>query len=148
MKPGLDYVGVSVAFFCHDGSGNFVFHKRSAQCRDHQGTWDSGGGKLEFGEQPEEALRRELREEYGCEGEIEEVLPPNSCVTNRPDGTKTHWVILPYIVKVVRSEVKLNEPESMDEIGWFPLSNLPSPLHPGVASDLAQYTNELKKFLV
>lgn len=145
MKPGIDYVGTSVGFFCHDGNGNFVFHKRSQNCRDQRGTWDCGGGQLEFGEQPQEAMLRELKEEYGCAGVIDEVLPPNSCVTKYSDHT-THWVILPHIVRVNRDEVIIGEPKSMDEIGWFTLNNLPEPLHPGVISDLKQYKTYLEKY--
>ncbi len=147
MKTGIDYVGISVGFFCHDGQGHFVFHKRSQNCRDQQGTWDYGGGQLEFGEQPEEAMWRELKEEYGCGGTIDEVLPPNSCITKYPDHT-SHWVVLPYIVRVNRNDVIMGEPKSMDAIGWFSLSNLPKPLHPGVESDLAQYKTFLEKYSV
>ncbi len=145
MKPGKDYIGVSVAFFCHDGQGNFLFHKRSAACRDEQGTWDCGGGKLEFGETIEAGTLRELREEYGCNGTIEETLPVNSFIRSH-NGESRHWIIIPHIIRVNRDEAKLNEPESMDDIGWFTLSNLPSPLHSGVESDIALYHTALKKY--
>ncbi len=146
MKPGIDYIGISVAFFCHDGAGNFVFHKRSANCRDQQGTWDSGGGKLEFGETPEQALWREIEEEYGCSGQITSTLPPNSFF-NEANAQPTHWLILPYIVQVNRAEVKLHEPEKMDELGWFTLNSLPEPLHPGVKKDLEKYAAEFIPYL-
>ena len=138
MKPGIDYIGISAGFYCHDGHGNFVFHKRSQNCRDQQGTWDSGGGQIEFGEEPEEAMWRELKEEYGCSGTIDEVLPPNSIVTKYADHT-THWIVFSYIVRVNRAEVIIGEPKSMDEIDWFTLDNLPQPLHNGVVLDLKKY---------
>src|SRR5579862_8107330 len=93
LKAGLDYVAVGVSFYCHDGRGNFLMHKRSRNCRDEQGRWDFGGGKLEFGEQPEEAVLREVREEYCCAGRIQEILPPISRFREH-DGRSTHWLSL------------------------------------------------------
>lgn len=77
MIPGIDYTSIAVAFLCHDGQGNFAFHKRGPGARDLQGTWDCGGGKIEFGETPETALWREISEEYGCTGKNETYLRPH-----------------------------------------------------------------------
>ncbi len=145
MKAGVDHVGVAVAFFCHDGAGNFLMHKRSERCRDEQGTWDIGGGKLEYGETIDEAVMRELAEEYGCVGSIEERLPPNTYL--RVDGNeRRHWVIIPHIVRVKREDAKLNDPESMTEMAWFKLDFLPEPLHSGVKSDIERYAASLQKY--
>lgn len=128
MKKGIDYIGVAVAFICHDGQGNFLMHKRSENCRDEHHKWDNGGGGVKFGEHPEEALWRELQEEYGCAGVIDEALPVRSRIRQHGD-VATHWVTFPYIVRVNRDEVKMNEPDMMTEIGWFRLDDLPQPLH-------------------
>lgn len=50
MKKGIDYIGVSVVYFCHDGRGSFVMHKRGPSTRDEHSCRDIGGGGLEFGE--------------------------------------------------------------------------------------------------
>lgn len=71
-------VKVCVAFFAHDGEGNFAFHKRGKGARNHVGEWDCGGGSLEWGEDPSVAVLRELKEEYGCSGVIDEALRPTS----------------------------------------------------------------------
>lgn len=134
MKPGVDFVGIAVSSYCHDGQGNFVLQQRSQNCRDECGTWTAGGGVLEFGESPEEALKREVKEEYGCEGIVEEALPPKTFISDQ-DGVKRHWIILRFFVKVDPKEVRLNEPESMSDIGWFRVGNLPSPLHSGAKVD-------------
>lgn len=50
MRQGFDYIGVTTVFYCHDGKGNLLLHKRSQTCRDEKGRWDCGGGALKFGE--------------------------------------------------------------------------------------------------
>lgn len=146
MKPGIDYIGVSVPFYCHDGQGNFLLHKRSDKCRDEKGRWDFGGGRVEFGETLEEAVLREVKEEYGVEGKIEEQLPAHSLLRTE-DGTKTHWLIVSHIVKVERNEVINNDPEKISEIGWFKLDKLPEPLHSGARYTLVRYESKFKRFL-
>jgi ADP-ribose pyrophosphatase YjhB (NUDIX family) len=88
---------------------------------------------------------RELREEYGCSGVVEEALPVNSFIRVH-NGETRHWIIIPHIIRVNRDEAKLNEPESMDDIGWFSLDNLPVPLHSGVESDITHYRSTLEKY--
>ena len=46
---GKEYIGINTPFYCHDGQGHLLMHKRSAQCRDEHHRWDTGSGKLEFG---------------------------------------------------------------------------------------------------
>lgn len=136
MKAGVDYIGLTVSFYCHDGNGNFVMHKRSQNCRDERGNWDLGGGQVEFGEELEEALVRELREEYGCEGIIEQQLPPFT-MFRETDGVPTHWVSVGYIIRVDPAQVRIGEPASMDELKWFRLDALPENIHSTVPKRLS-----------
>lgn|SRR5487761_223877 len=145
MQPGIDYIGVTTAFFCNDGNGNFLFHKRSKNCRDEQGNWDMGGGKLEVGTTLEENVLKEIAEEYGCKGEIQEVLPAHGLFREQ-NGVKTHWLVVPFFVKVNPKEVKIGEPHKIDEIGWFRLDNLPKPLHTGFQYTFASFREHFKKY--
>src|SRR5690242_13897261 len=108
MKVGHDFTGVSIPFYCTDGKGKFLLHKRSQKCRDEQGTWDVGGGRLKFGEDFEAGALREVKEEYGCDGKILEALPPYS-VNRMHEGSPTHWIAIPFVVLVDPNEVKNNE---------------------------------------
>ena len=99
MRVGYDYTGVAVIFCCHDGKGNFLLSKRGQGARDEQGVWEFGGGKLEFGETLEEAIKREMQEEYGCSALAIDALPPVSLVRKKENGTM-HWVLIPSIVLV------------------------------------------------
>lgn len=145
MNIGTDYVGITTPFYCNDGKGNFLLHKRSKQCRDEQGNWDPGSGKLEFDESLEENVLKEIAEEYGCAGEIQERLPAHD-IFREHNGVKTHWVAIPFFVKVNPSEVKSNEPEKIDALGWFTLDNLPKPLHTGFQTTLAQFKEYFEKY--
>jgi 8-oxo-dGTP pyrophosphatase MutT (NUDIX family) len=62
LQPGLDYIGICVVFFCHDGNGQFVMAKRNQMARDEHGRWDIGGGMVEHGSAVEETLHKEIQE--------------------------------------------------------------------------------------
>lgn len=145
MKAGIDYTGVCVVFYCHDGEGNFLFHQRSQNCRDNQGDWDMGGGGLEWGEDPTVGVLREVREEYGCEGKINERLPYYSLLRENA-GIPTHWIALPFIIQVSHQEAKLNDPGAMESLQWFQLDALPQPLHPGNIFAFKNYGEILESF--
>ena len=145
MKAGIDFIGVATPFFCHDGSGNFVLYKRSLRCRDEHHRWDFGSGEVGFSEQLEQSVLREVAEEYACQGTIDEQLPPYTLL-RRASGILSHWVNIPFIIKVNRDQVRINEPDHMDELGWFSLHQLPTPLHTGAESAVARYAQYLHKY--
>lgn len=146
MKIGVDYIGITTPFYCTDGHGKILLHKRSKNCRDEHGKWDSGAGKLEFGLTPEENVLKEVLEEYGASGKIIGRIDPCSILRNF-DGINTHWLAVPFFVQVSAEEVKNNEPEKIEEIGWFALDDLPSPLHSGFSYSLENFKDHFKKFI-
>lgn len=145
MKPGVNYVGISTPFYCNDGKGHFVLHKRSKNCRDEQGRWDTGSGQLRFSQTVEENVLREVKEEYGCKGEIQEQLPAHS-IFRKQNGRMTHWLVIPSFVLVNPKKVRIREPHKADEIGWFTLDNLPKPLHTGFQFTLKKYKKYFRKY--
>jgi len=145
MKAGIDYIGISTPFYCNDGKGNFLFHKRSKHCRDEQGKWDTGSGQLEFGLTPEENVLKEVREEYGCEGIIQNRLPAHS-IFRTHNNQKTHWLVIPFFMLVNPKEVKINDPDKIEKIKWHTLKDLPKPLHSGLAFTLQHYKKYFRKY--
>ena len=129
LKRGVDFIGVSCLFVCHDGKGNVLMHKRSKNCRDEQGRWDNGGGAHEFGDNIEQTIKREIMEEYGTEAFNLQFIKAYDAHRQLSDGTPTHWVAILYAAQVNPKKAKNNEPHKIDEIGWFRLENLPKPLH-------------------
>ncbi len=145
MQPGVDFIGITTPFYCNDGKGNFVLHKRSKNCRDEQGRWDAGSGQLHLGETPEQSVLREVKEEYGVKGKIQEQLPAHS-IFRKHNGRPTHWLAVPFFVLVNPKKVRLNESEKMTEIRWFTLNKLPKPLHTGFHFTLTHYKDYFKKY--
>jgi 8-oxo-dGTP diphosphatase len=141
--PGVDFIGISTSFYCVDAEGYILLHRRSANCRDHHGAWDCGGGRHEDRITIEENVLKEVLEEYGCQGEIIDRLPAYDVFSQDSHGRDTHWLALPHIIRVVHSEARLMEPDKADEIGWFTLSTLPTHLHPGMAVAVARYRTEI-----
>ena len=144
-RKGIDFTGICAVFWCHDGNGKFFLAKRSVNCRDERGTWESPGGSLDFGEAPDDALTRELEEEFGCtKFTIDEVLPPNS-VVREEDSIMTHWIAFIYILRVDPDDMSICEPDKVDDIGWFALDDLPEPLHTATAIEIERYRKNLTR---
>lgn len=145
--PGIDFVGLSVSFWCYDQlTRKFALHWR-INGRDSRNVWDSGGGQIHSGESVEDALMRETEEEYGCTGKLLELLTPYSLLRNE-NGIQSHWFVCPGIIAVDPSQVRLMEPEKHTQLTWFHLNNFPSyeQLHPGLQYVLDNYQKVLEKY--
>jgi len=142
MQKGIDYPGITVSYMCHDGRGNFVMNKRGVNCRDEHGAWDFGGGGLDFGVSVEDTLFKEIKEEY-CATPISYKFLGYANLFREHAGKKTHWVGLYFLVELNRAEVKNGEPHKFDDIGWFRLDALPTPLHSAIPAFLEKYKNQL-----
>jgi len=142
MKKGIDYTGITVSFYCHDGARNYVLHRRGENCRDEHGCWDFGGGGVKFNESLEAALHREVKEEYAADI-IEFEFVGYRELFREHEGKKTHWLSFVYIVKLDPEQVVNNEPDKHEEISWFTLDNLPTPLHSMIQESLELYKDKL-----
>lgn len=142
-KAGIDFIGITTPFYCVDGKGHLLMHKRSKNCRDEKGRWDTGAGQLNFGEDVERGVLREVKEEYGCSGIILAQVPPHSVIRVQ-NGVRTHWLAIPHIILVDPEKVKNNEPHKIDELGWFSLEALPAPIH----SALRRYIFKTKRIAI
>lgn len=135
LRKGVDFIGVTCSFYCHDGKGNILMHKRSQNCRDEQGVWDGGSGSMEFGETFEEAVSREILEEYQVKPSKLELCGFKN-VLRQNGKTRTHWVACVFLARVNPKKVGIGEPKKMDEIGWFPVNRLPKNLHSQTRRDI------------
>ena len=143
MKQGIDYRGVSVVFFCHDGKGNHLMNLRSKNCRDKKGRWDIGGGAVENGKEVINTLRNEISQEY-CTDVISYEFLGYRDVHRLENGTKTHWIALDFKVLVDREKARNGEPHKFNDVRWFTLDSLPEPTHSQFPAFLEKYMEQLK----
>lgn len=140
MKKGIDYIGVSVGAMIFNDKGQLFLSKRSQNCKNEKGCWETPGGSVEIGEKLEEAVKREMKEEYGVNIEILEQFPAADHLI--PEENQ-HWVATTFVAKIKDGEVaKIMEPDKCDEIGWFDLDNLPEPLSIITKLDLEHYNKK------
>ncbi|CAE7835543.1 unnamed protein product [Symbiodinium sp. CCMP2592] len=127
LKAGKDYPGVGVGAFVFDDRGRVLLVKRSSTSRVAPGTWARPGGAVEHGESCEAALIRELREETGLD-----IVEPQLLDVSSQISSSSHWVSIGYIAQLApgcAAESAVNrEPAKHDELGFFDLEDLPTPL--------------------
>jgi 8-oxo-dGTP diphosphatase len=83
------------------------------------GKWDLPGGKVECGEEPEDAIRREIKEELGIAVHPVKLIPYLPISTWKyPDGEQRHWILVAYVCAF--SE----EPVLTDTLQWFSLDEV------------------------
>ncbi|MDQ5972763.1 MAG: hypothetical protein QG553_922 [Patescibacteria group bacterium] len=126
---GISFTGVTTAFICYDKDGRIFVAQRSKNARDEHGRWDCGGGGLKHGQSLEENVRREVKEEYGADVKKLEFLGYLDIFRETPDGKPTHWLAMYFAALVDPKQVKICEPEMVDDSGWFALDSFPSPMH-------------------
>ncbi len=88
-----------------------------------EGMWEFPGGKIELGESPKVALKREIQEELGVDITIEELL----CTTEY-DYPSFHLTMHCYLCSIASGEIELREhksacwltAETLDSVAWLP----------------------------
>ena len=120
-KIGHDLLPMSgVTGVVVDAAGRVLLNQRRESRR-----WSLPSGILEPGEQPAEALVREIAEETAVAVRVEGLSsvwmqPPRAY----PNGDKVQFLDLTFRCSYLCGEARVNDDESVD-VGWFDPSDLP-----------------------
>lgn len=117
-NPEVPRVGVGGLIIDDEKRVLLLLRKRPPEV----GQWSIPGGKIEFLEPIEEALKREVKEELEVEVEVVSLLGVTDHVIPKEN---VHWVSPCYLVKIISGRIKNLEPEKSSRIKWFSLNNLP-----------------------
>ncbi|WP_306215520.1 NUDIX domain-containing protein [Actinoplanes sp. RD1] len=127
-EPGRDHVGVGVGAYVVNDRQEVFLARRGPLARNERGCWEFPGGTVEFGETLEDAVRREMREEYGMEVAVEGLLGVDDHMV---EGQ--HWVSVSFLARWRSGTPEIREPGKCTAVGWFADDQLPQPL--SVASE-------------
>ncbi|HRY82751.1 MAG TPA: NUDIX hydrolase [Candidatus Moranbacteria bacterium] len=125
-------IGVGAFLF---SKGRILILKRSKKEKLLPGFWDIPGGKMEFGETPEEALKREAKEEINLDIELIAPCSVFSYITMKGKG---HNVDIQYLVKTKESMQNIELMDEHEEYRWINHEEL---------KKLSNVSNEMKRAL-
>ena len=122
MRRGIDYIGVGVGAILVNAQGEIFMARRGPLAKNERGLWEFPGGSVEFGERLEDALIREMHEEYGITITVGPLL---DVVNHILSDEGQHWVSPSYICRIQSGEPCILEPGKCTEIGWFSPERVP-----------------------
>lgn len=117
------------------GASTIVLNEKDEvlmQRRTDDGTWGYPGGSVELYEPVEEAAKRELFEEVGVIADDLELLGVFSGERLRhvyPNGDQASIVDIVFVCRKYHGDLTCQEGE-VEQIGFFPLKELPQPVSP------------------
>ncbi|MCX6748351.1 MAG: NUDIX domain-containing protein [Candidatus Pacearchaeota archaeon] len=122
--------GVCMAVLIVDGKKVLIGKRKNSR---GEGLYAFPGGNLEFKEDYQNCVRREIKEECGGDLEVELIDDkfPFAAVPNEMLG-KGHYVVLFVRAKYIRGTPKNMEPNKNEGWEWHSWYNLPQPLFRGI----------------
>ena len=105
-----------------DGQACFLLTRRTATLKNHRGQWALPGGRIDDGESPEAAVRREIEEEIGL------ALGEDAILGVLDDyGTRSGFIITPIVIWAGDASAIVPNPAEVSAVYRVPLTELDRP---------------------
>jgi len=94
-----------------------------------EGRWQIPGGAVDPGERPEEAAKRELREEASVEielGDLLGVFGGPEYETTYANGDEAGWVVAVYSASIGSGTPTAGDPDEIQDVRWFTPADIPA----------------------
>ena len=118
-----------------DGQGRILLLKRS-----DDGRWSLPAGMIEPGEEPADAVLREVFEETGVIAEVERLAGVARHPAEYPNGDRCEYLVVWFRCRAVGGAPRADGDESLD-VAWFAPEELPE-LGPGALLRIATTADE------
>jgi len=116
------HIGVGCGVMILDGN-KVLMCRRLSRGYNGYGQWALVGGNVEFGETPEQAAIREVKEETDLDIDPKDISV--FCFSNNIYNEESHYISIGLITRKWRGVVKNMEPHKCAELKWFDLDALP-----------------------
>jgi 8-oxo-dGTP diphosphatase len=118
---GKNQITIVVAIIRNENGDVLLARRNEPGLKDAHDKWEFVGGGIEFGENPEEALKREVLEEAGVEVEITRLLPK---IFSEMLNKETQVIVMSYECKIISGELKAGLDQEIAELKFVPLKEV------------------------
>jgi len=132
-------VGCAIIVYRH---GRVLLGERGEACETAKNLYALPGGRMDYGETPEDGILRELFEETGLRGEKKNLKFLRYCNEYFPEQGK-HYVSLVFMMKIMEGDPVLVEPDKCKGWEWIEVDHLPENMFEPVRESLMQAAFEI-----
>jgi len=114
------------AALIRNGKGEVLLAKRrQPDIPEIDGIWEFAGGGIKFGEDPIQAIKREVKEELGLEVEATALLPKIiSDIQHFNNGDQIQVLVITYLCKIISGDPQANLDEEIAEVKFVPVEEV------------------------
>jgi 8-oxo-dGTP diphosphatase len=105
--------------------GKLLFVKRKKEdLKQAHNKWEFPGGKIDFGEYPEQTAIRETKEESGYDVSISFILPKIISSKWITPERESQQILICYVCNLIGGEISLTD-HGVSDIKWFNINEVP-----------------------